>query len=68
MMLRSVLMSSKRSLLVLCMSALIAGLACGKYGRPERISQPDPPVSLSTDTSEQASEQDRDEAEKSRKP
>ncbi len=65
MMLRSVLMSSKRSLLVLCMSALIAGLACGKYGRPERISQP---VSLSTDTSEQASEQDRDEAEKSRKP
>ena len=64
MMPRIVLVSSKRSLLALCMSALIAGLACGKYGRPERIPQPDPPASVSADSSEQ----DRDEAEKSRKP
>ncbi|MBW2294760.1 MAG: hypothetical protein JRG94_20975 [Deltaproteobacteria bacterium] len=46
------------------MTALIAGLACGRYGRPERIPQPDPPASLSADSSEQ----DRDETEKSRKP
>jgi len=68
MMPRIVLVSSQRWLLALCMSALIAGLACGKYGPPERIPQPDPPVSLSADTSDQPSEQDRDEARKSRKP
>jgi hypothetical protein len=54
----------KRSFLLLCSSAIIAGLACGKYGRPERISQPDPSVAASDDGTEQG----RDETQKSRKP
>lgn len=64
MMRRMVLLCLKRSFLLLCSTAIIAGLACGKYGRPERISQPNPSVAASDD----GAEQDRDETQKGRKP
>lgn len=48
---------------VLCSSALISGLACGKYGRPQRIWPPEPPIAAS----DEMIEQDDDEAQKSRK-
>lgn len=73
---RIVLVSSRLSLLALGTSALIAGLACGKYGKPERIAQPEPPVAARVDmsvqtgeqTGERTSEQEREEDGKSRKP
>lgn len=64
MMPRIVQMFFSSSLLALCTTALIVGLACGKYGRPQRISQPEPPAAASVDTGEQ----DRDDERKSAKP
>ena len=55
-------------LLLLCSGAVIAGLACGKYGRPERISQPQPQVAAIDTEIEIEIEEDRDEAPKNRKP
>ena len=58
----------KLCLAAFCTVALIAALACGKYGKPERTPQPDPPVSASADLDERATAQDSDEARKKRKP
>ena len=53
----------RRTLLLMCSIALVAGVACGKYGRPQRVSQPEPTLAVSDD----ATEQERDEAQKSHK-
>ena len=47
MMPRIVLVFSRLALLALLSSALITGLACGKYGKPVRISPENSPVSAS---------------------
>jgi hypothetical protein len=73
---RIVVMSWKLSLLALLACALFAGLGCGKYGKPRRISQPGSPAPARADSSAQADEQldeapaepERDEVEKNRKP
>jgi hypothetical protein len=46
---------------------LIVGLACGKYGKPERIPQPAPRAAASADLDEQATDRESDEARQNRK-
>ncbi len=64
---------TRQSVLVLlllpCLGAVVGGLACGKYGRPERIQQrAASPVEADRAAVEAEAEQDRDEAAKGRKP
>ena len=65
---RIVLVSSKHWLAAaMCTGVLIVGLACGKYGKPERIPQPERRAPASADLDERATESDSAEAEKKRK-
>ncbi len=55
-------------LLLPLLGAVVSGLACGKYGKPERVQQSIASVEADRAGVEIGAEQDRDDEPKARKP